>query len=749
MGDCPAKYKNLNRIQSFSEQRYVTVQLLEQICMNDEYLKQHLEELNYLTPPAVRDTHSPILVDSKLSYGYQINQDKDNTVTFFNSETGDPFTIDFDDDYQDYIDVDLSDVEFVNVLDNNSPQGQCEVPSSETVQETLYCSSFFEDADLAKISNYWYVGYDKNKNYELRDDWVKNWNDAEIPSIARAQTFTTPAGLKNVDDNGNPVVNYITSVDIPIKNIGTKTSNWGSPLYVRIFPTYKKKVMKTRWDSSLKKSVPVYENGQRVIEEKYYPRETGPLAIGKYEPDKTVDGLVNIKFNKKLAVGPNEVYALVISSPLSHHSHCPCIGGWSRDSGKDKYTGGDAFLSEQNGRYWRLYGKNDNSVKKLSDGAYTPLDFAFRMHIDIHRKIYKTDADYILYSKPIFNNPIKSVLISSNCKGESNDSDISVVFEVSHNMRDWEPLDTNKQVHFERDADGEYPHVCFIRAKLHTNSVYKTPSIQDITVLLDTELPSEMYVRTLPYAPKITPMLGANVWGRIFAPFSLEPSVNGSVEIIPNEISSESLEVISAFELSNYTDISGLDVTKITDPDENVRYQYLIDNPSALELLRKHRVYVKPALVDNVWHLFSFEKGIQLTNSPAYPVKCTMDCLGDDTRFVYGEWMDYKVDYDNDIVNFYHDPEENDAIFSMPVGKLTFEYNKVFIQDLTNDEVGRREDGEGLILDYFKEEIIVDESNIESRSVPLRVAPVCPIRKLIVNEEEKVEGVDFTVDYIN
>lgn len=744
MGDCPAKYKNLNRIQSFSEQRYATVQLLEQICMNEEYLKQHLEEINYLTPPAVRDTHSPILVDPMISYGYQINQDRDNTVTFFNSEPRDLFTIDFDEDYHDYIDVDKSDVEFVNVVENNVHQGQCELPSGETVQETLYCSSFLHDDDLAKISNYWYVGYDKNKNYELRDDWVKNWNDAEIPSIARAQTFTTPAGLSNSN------VNYITSVDIPIKNIGTKTSNWGSPLYVRIFPTYKKKVMKTEWDPILKKSVPVYENGERVIEEKYYPRETGPLAIGMYDPNTTVDGLVNIKFNKKLAVGPNEVYALVISSPLSHHSHCPCIGGWSRDSGKDKYSKGDAFLSEQNGRYWKIYGKNDDSVKRLSDGAYTPLDFAFRIHIDIHRKVYKNDAEYVLYSKPIFSNPIKSVLISSHCKGdEGTDNDISVVFEVSHNMRSWEPLDTNKQVFFERDSgSNEYPRVCFIRARLHTSSVYKTPSIQDITVVLDTELPSEMYVRTLPYTPRTTPMLGANVWGRVFAPFTVEPSVSGSVEIIPNELSSESFDVISAFELSNYVDIEGLDVSKITDEDMDVRYHYLIDNPSALELLRKEKVYVKPAQVDNEWQYFSFEKGVQLTNSPAYPVKCVMNSLSDDARVGYSEWADYAVDYDNDIINFHHD-DDQDVIFNMPVGKLTFEYNKVFIQDLTNAEVGRRDDGEGLILDYFKEDILVDESNIESRSIPLRVAPVCPIRKLIVNEEEKVEGVDFTVDYIN
>ena len=35
MSDCPPNYKNLNRIQSLSEDRNFTVQLLEQACMND------------------------------------------------------------------------------------------------------------------------------------------------------------------------------------------------------------------------------------------------------------------------------------------------------------------------------------------------------------------------------------------------------------------------------------------------------------------------------------------------------------------------------------------------------------------------------------------------------------------------------------------------------------------------------------------------------------------------------------------
>ena len=72
MDKCKPNYKNLNEIQSFSEQRYVTVQLMEQACMNDEYLKQYCERLNYLSPPAVRISLKDMFnwIDPEKSYGY-------------------------------------------------------------------------------------------------------------------------------------------------------------------------------------------------------------------------------------------------------------------------------------------------------------------------------------------------------------------------------------------------------------------------------------------------------------------------------------------------------------------------------------------------------------------------------------------------------------------------------------------------------------------------------------------------------
>ena len=83
--NCPAEYKNLNEIQSFSEQMYPTVQWAEQNCKNDEWLKKKVEELEYLTPPAIRKRFSPILLDKMNSWGCKLNSgegSRKNTVTF-------------------------------------------------------------------------------------------------------------------------------------------------------------------------------------------------------------------------------------------------------------------------------------------------------------------------------------------------------------------------------------------------------------------------------------------------------------------------------------------------------------------------------------------------------------------------------------------------------------------------------------------------------------------------------------------
>jgi hypothetical protein len=158
------------------------------------------------------------------------------------------------------------------------------------------------------------------------------------------------------------------------------------------------------------------------------------------------------------------------------------------------------------------------------------------------------------------------------------------------------------------------------------------------------------------------------------------------------------------------------------------------------------------------WYTIDEEEGItgglKLTDSPSYPIlDCTVEPSSGDTFGLY-EWADYTVDYDTDEILI-----DTGLINELPRGALTFSYNPIFIQDLTLEEVGDWIDSEtglpekGLILDYFKETITVTNEHVADRIVPLRVAPLDPIKELVIisedgeTETELFEDIDFTIDY--
>ena len=743
---CNPNYKNLNTIQSFSEQKYATMQWAEQVCMNDEYLKQKLEEIEYLTPPAVRKRFYPLVVDAENSWGCQVNRlNNENTITF-NETTSDEITIDFSD--LSLIDTLRSDCSFEtvptttivdgNVILDSYTQGAV-VPLGTNSTLDLSCKNFDENSQ--GVNAFWYVGYDKSKNYQIRPDWINNLYDGEIPSVVRAQTFTIPEGISN---------GKLESVDLRFESNGGGGSNWGSPLIVGVYPVEYKSVEKTKWNSSQKKQESYNPKQYETIA---YPlaRGTKALAVSTFWPNDTTPRFQNFLFDKAITVNTDEKYALVIRSPLSHWEHCPRIGGWGRNCAVDKYSDGDAFLSENNGNTFIRYGRNDLNVQ-YKFGQLTPQDFAFQAHIRKYTSGRKTGEVFYLYLKPILTNPIKSVQVNSTISGLDSNTNVTIEVSSTGKPNDWHGLDSNYTVTFQRNSDGEYPHMAFIRAKMSTTSSAKTPALTNLVIDLDLDSPSEMYVRTPFYYPKVTPMLGANVWGRVYAPFNVEPSVEGSVEIIPDKFEKEHFEIITLTELSDYTWIDGLDTSKITDESMDVRGQYLVDNPSAIQLLKDNNVYVKPwthsVNGSNVTEKLSFaDGGIQLTGHAAYPIReCLIQPRGNNNVEAYSEWIDYSFNYDNDQLSFYYG-SGNDTLTRIPVGSLSVKYNPVFIQDLTNNEVGDREDGEGLILDYFKEDFIISDYELENRKIPLRVAPVDPIRKLVLNDEELREDRDFTVDY--
>lgn len=742
MVNCEPKYRNLNRIQSFSEQMYPTVELFRQICQNDEYLKQQLDELGYLSPPAVRKRFNPIPIDPKVSYGFMETTEHE---IIFDTDTNKSKTIDFTDDSM--VDYDKSSAVIAHFVDNGTIVDQAVLPNTPGDLD----QSVKNWTTNNQINTHWYVGYDKNASYQIRPNWIKDPKLSEIPSVCRAQTFTIPEGKGG----------KLEAVSIHLANNGTVWGSWGSPLILQIWKTKSITVPKMNWDSRTQTNTPVAGQSETIAWPDGSPYS--PIAETSFDPSKIEPGFVSIAFPQPPTLEEGESYAIVFMSPLSNWSHCPRIGGWGRNCANSKYMQGDAFLSNNNGRTWERYGRNDLKVDYYL-GRLTPSDFAFQLNIRQDSSTYVT-GDHYLYLKPIHTNPFSKVTLSCTDSGDAASYPGKLLYQVSSDGRTWYDLNNHERA-FSPDSEGNYPRTLFIRVKMWTTDNTKTPAIQSITASFTNVLPKEMYVRTHFYYPKVVPMLGASQWGRIFAPVNIDPTTDCKIEIIQEKQVIDHFNIITATELDEYTWIEGLDIEKITDEDEDVRYAYLIDNPSALELLREKGIYVLPWEDDeevvhgmSFWTLDEDENKVftpfYLTNSPAYPIlECQLQPRGDEGSWNPGEWYDYTVDYTKDTIVL-----AEGLIEKLPVGSITFTYNPVFIQDLVQNEVGRvynpttgKYVNNPLVIDYFLQDFIVDDKILETRQVPLRVSPVDPLRSVILNkdtdnERELIEDTDFTVDY--
>lgn len=710
MKECPPVYKNLG-LMSFDEQREVTIEMLRQICKNDEWLKQNLEKIEYLTPPAIRKRFTPVPVDTNKSYGYKITTD--NNVVF-DSGTNKEVFLDFDD--TSLIDINKTTAVIEGLIDNGKIIHQVKIPQETTsnIDKSTrnYSPWAIKDSNGNIIggdmvaNEHWYIGFDKNRHYETRPQWLENQLNNEIPSIGRAQTFKAKkTGL-------------LESIVLNIKaSAGEDKYNTASPLIVQIRKTIDK-------DGVL------------------YPEELACDYDGKYTVlaqqevrfHNSSPDIASILFDHPCTVKKGETYAIVLLSPLSHYSHCYWLGGWNKHCHADNYADGNAFYTFNNGMTWIRYGKDDDV--EYHQGKYAPQDFAFQAHIREFKTGYPVNKDYWLYLKPIFANQIESILLSATDTGDATQPDLTCEYQVSNNGRDWKPIGINHQLDFNTK---DLRNVVFLRARLQTKKTGETPLIENLNLLLTCDIPTEMYVRTHHYYPKTAPMLGANVWGRVNAPFAVEPTVTCNVDIIRDKEVTEHYIIIEPSQVQEFTSLEGIPEEKFKDADNEKAYNYLTENPSIITILKEHQVYVKGYTDKTGTNQPPLFTKIKFISSPSYPlINCSLQPRTGSTQ-VFSEFIDYHVDYDNDELIFY-----NEVLNSLPVGTLNVTYNPLFIRNLSNEEMP-------LILDYFQEIVQVGEKEIETHRIPLRTAPADPIRKVVLNPDtdnkELVEDVDYTVNY--
>lgn len=917
---CKPSYKNLNTIKSYSEQKYATVQWCQQNCENDEWLRQQVEQLRYLSPPAVRKRFDiSKYLDEKHSYSCRGTVAENESQVIFDDSVIDVRHFDFR-DLDNQVDKDKTDavgenynidaeVDASGIITYNEDgtvktgQGQVQMlryclPKTVDIYEKDpvykdFGTMYKKDKKTREIINsYWYIAWNKDKPYYIRPDWLKNWKDGGIQSVARAQTFKAE------------YTGQLTSIDVKLAWNGSKTSDCGSPLYVQIWNTYVEYVDQSTWDSKAGKmkykylewdkldeekktlytelkrprwdykdekvlhksgkwkgkpvQVAIKKNGKTVyvdkVERKWYKKKEGKYVrkvrkvhkpghnkiknkdkktyyTDRYHPlaetvyTKVGETYPNITFDMPCMVEKDKYYAIVMFSPLSEWKHCPRWGGWGRNCRHDKaYDYGNAFMSKNNGKTWIIYGKDgrdsitdENGNKKVLDykkGKWTPQDFAFECHVETEKykdpskttKNHYSDKEHYLYLKPIYSNPIKSVGLTSECFGtEASKYGYWITFEVSTDGEVWNEIKNQGTLSISPDENGNQPRVLVVRAKLSRDPAdqYKqqTPYIENITVTLHTELPKEMYARTSYYKPKTSPMLGANLWGRVFAPFTCEETVTCEAEIIQGTESNRHLSIISVNSLDemlyqmlhdddeenddvldNFKEEKIDIVTIVNTTFGEDRAKALTSNPKALDILAKYNIYIKPYKSDDglSLYLLSFSAGvkekemvltrtkttekdtdgqevevswgdyevggIQIDDNVAYPILSlegiTSDSETGATGDSFSEMIDYTFDYENNILYFSKNVIEKELVEET----LELKYNKVFISGLTSDEVGSRIDLEtglredGLILDYFKETVSITEAMVTSRRVGLRVEPTDPIRSVKIYKYDMEEG---------
>lgn len=881
---CKPFYKNLNTIQSYSEQKYATVQWCEQNCMNDEWLKREVEKLKYLAPPNVRKKFNiGTTVYEPGSWGYEIAS---NNSVKFSTKTYDSIFLDFANNKGDEW-IDWSRTSVVKSPYTVTDSDGNEVPKSKIVLPNHIedrsippeYARFGTGVDNAGYNSAWYIGFDKSKNFYLRPEWINDWRNPNIPSVARAQTFKVPSTAKG-SDGGNisvPDKVKLESVTLDLEYNGGP-SEASSSLFVQIWTTYQASAYVSSWDNKNKEVVyefdkvtastpksyqrysryKVYEyvkytsgknkgkykkdkKGNKIIKtdkkgkniftwkhkkdkkgdyvirrtkiaKPYFGSKNGtngqiykPLAEYEYNPSSTnKGGHQTISFSTPPILNKGSSYAIVLFSPLNSWDYCPRIAGWGRNCKRDKlYDDGDACISYDNGRSWYRYGKNDKkTVKEYKQGKYTPQDYRFECNIETKEgqpnfvTVYSTGEHY-LYLKPIYSNPIRRVQISPDGEGTEtyNQDKIRADYQLSVDGEEWIDFPDNWVIELE-----EPTRVVFIRVKMSRSEIRSgdvdtnesnTPSIESLRIDLFTDLPEEMYVRTAPYAPRVGHIMGASLWGKVYAPFVAEATVDCKVDIIEEREAEESFSIVDLDLLDEKMVEKGLDITWMSSmPTADARCIYLTNNPSILDDLKYHRVYVKPHTIDGVMYNLSFapdedslivspiEKGegeteegasieqdiypddvggIKITDEVASPIiSCQLEPEGSSEGVSpYGEWYSYVFDYDNNELIF-----RREILDKMVNGNLTVKYNPVFVKDLSLNEVGTHYDEngireDGLVLDYFKETFIINDTHLETRRVGLRVQPTDPVKEVYLyqynadEDDEPIqlyEDVDFTVD---
>jgi hypothetical protein len=469
MTDCPPEYTNVGE-ESFGDGKKVTSTMLRSFCRSIAYLRGQVDDLWDSTDPELKKRFRPVLIDPIASYGVVL----DDADYKFNPSVSDSFTESFTS-----LDNIIVDITTARV---DTAAGEVKMKPQYAASETNNPVCEGPWGGFA-ANQFWYVGYNKYKNYWASPEWFANPASDEIPAVCRAQTF-----------------------------LAAETGQ------------IHKVMMKIRGDTKAEDTL-ILE--LRTVDGSGVPTQT-ILGRAFYNVKQTAGtDLVAFYFNHPVPVTTGTTYALVLRSPFTSYDKHYGVGGWSANCHPDPYADGYAFLSENNGKDWIRYGKDDANMI-YGNGRYAPREFAFSVFYKTITSSFSTSTPEVVYLQPYSGNPVTRVVLSVT---ETKPANTAITYEVSNDFTNWHAVSGANSWTY--DFASPTTHL-WIRATLSTTESGSTPSIQDITATLTTDVAEVAYLRTMFYNPRITMPLGASIWSEIGAPVTEEPNTEVTVDIIRN-----------------------------------------------------------------------------------------------------------------------------------------------------------------------------------------------------------------------
>lgn len=671
---CPPVYRNLGLL-TFGDKKKVTEELLKQCCKNDEYLYQQIRILLDLSDPVSRKRfHPPTFENEIKSFGYKAIKHPDSGKSCYCFDNGGlyDFEVDFttrDDDvyvketdnipityYNDETIIDYDKSEYVDIFvndasDNGYARIHEEIEENEIVEpitttttktksttkqvtkkigEPKKDSWCYGPYGSMKPNGWWYVGFDKDKNYNIKPAWRKNPYKEGIPSKCRAQTFTAQH------------TGYITKVNINVISESNKKS--ASPFSCEIWET--------------KKGVP-YGGAIARVEQSFVDSNAYSGAHIK-----------TFKFNKKVVVTKGHKYAIVMRSPLSHKNSCYRIAGWPRtcytNYMKGTYYYGYAYSSTDNGKTWVRYDKNAYG-KLHSTKATTPVAFGFEVYIqptkNVPKKVKKTTSvtktvDKVTVTKnPVYStgnnnfvyfnipatNPINYFQINEILSEKPEDT--SIYWDISYNGDNFNTNDlVNPETHpygegtYDFTSLSEKPTFIVVRAQLKTTNRKVTPTLRGVKFTVNTDSSRKAFVRSLPYCPESETMLPACIWSEVNAEYENEDNTSVKVDVVKEveatqtvKLCKDTIEELGDYYHEFYPEV---DMTNMSDDsfsnkikDDSAFINYLKDDFSPAIYVISNYDSDDSRYCDYFSKFYS--NGFELRDYPAYPMLSCNKILGE------------------------------------------------------------------------------------------------------------------------